>query len=130
MPKRTVSNRAHQWLVGELETWRREEILSPDQSSRILALYQTPTEAADRRQSLAMIAGCAERFAAQRPTGGTFLRGTIDRWDQIQFGIESFYVQEGTGLKYERAVRQRRLYAKVAVGPSGQAVLRGLQIEP
>ncbi len=55
MPKRAVSNKVHQWLVGELETWQREEIVSPEQSSRILALYETPSEVADRRQSLAMI---------------------------------------------------------------------------
>jgi len=72
----------------------------------------------------------AERFTAERPAGGTFLRGTIGRGNQIHFGIESYYVQEGTGLKYEQAVRDGRLYAKVAVSPSGQAVLRGLQIEP
>ena len=55
-----------------------------------------------------------------QPSSGRYIRGTIDR-GRIVFGIESYYVQEGSGHEYEAAVRQRRLSAEVAVSPGGQA---------
>jgi len=63
------------------------------------------------------------------PPGGKYLRGTIQGWNQVQFGIESYYVQEGKGHEYEDAIRQRRLSAEVTVAPTGQAALVGLRIE-
>jgi len=65
---------------------------------------------------------------AVRPAGGTFLRGRV-RGGQIEFGIESFFVQEGKGKSYESAVRVGRLWAEVAVTPQGDASLRGLVVE-
>jgi GDYXXLXY motif protein len=38
-------------------------------------------------------------------------------------GIESYYVQEGTGHRYEQAIRDRKLSAELAVTSSGQAAL-------
>jgi len=73
----------------------------------------------------------AEQLSTQPPPAGKkYLRGTIGQWGRPEFGIESFYVQEGNGLQYEQAVRQRRLSAEVAVAPNGQATLRSLKIEP
>jgi uncharacterized membrane-anchored protein len=71
----------------------------------------------------------AERFSINRPQSGTYLRGTITGWDNITFGIESYYVQEGTGKEYEEAARGRRLSAEVAVASDGHAALRGVRIE-
>lgn len=71
----------------------------------------------------------AEKFSIHRPTGGIYLRGKTAGWNRIEFGIESYYVQEGTGRKYEEAVRNKKLSAEVAVGSNGQARLRRLQIE-
>jgi uncharacterized membrane-anchored protein len=65
-----------------------------------------------------------------RPSSGKFIRGTLEGWNRITFGIESYYVQEGTGHNYEAAVRQGHLSAEVAIAPDGQAALRGLRIEP
>lgn len=70
-----------------------------------------------------------ERFTASRPASGIFLRGTLRSWGRAEFGIESYYVQEGTGHKYEQAIRNHGLSAEVAVGRDGQAALRSLQIE-
>jgi uncharacterized membrane-anchored protein len=72
----------------------------------------------------------AERFSLERPTSGRYIRGTIAGWGRIECGIESYYVQEGTGHKYEEAVRHGRLSAEVAIAPNGRAALRGLRIEP
>jgi uncharacterized membrane-anchored protein len=72
----------------------------------------------------------ADKATPERPRQGKFLRGQVGRGDQLEFGIESFYVQEGKGRQYEDAVRQRRLSAEVAVAADGQATLRSLKIEP
>jgi uncharacterized membrane-anchored protein len=71
----------------------------------------------------------AGRYSLTPPAGELFLRGTFIGWNQVQFGIENYYVQEGTGHKYEDAIRNRRLWAEVAVAPDGQASLKGLRIE-
>jgi uncharacterized membrane-anchored protein len=69
-----------------------------------------------------------EKYSTERPRQGMYLRGQIQGW-QIQYGIESFYVQEGKGHDYENAVRNRKLSAKISVTPDGEAVLRDLVIE-
>ena len=70
----------------------------------------------------------ADRFSFEQPSGLS-IRGTITRGRRIEFGIESYFVQEGEGLKYERAALDRTLSARVAVAPNGKAALTGLVIE-
>lgn len=61
--------------------------------------------------------------------GVKFIRGTLlDRF-RIEYGIESYFVQEGKGKEYEDAILRRRLSAEVALTPDGHAALRGLRIE-
>jgi uncharacterized membrane-anchored protein len=63
------------------------------------------------------------------PAGTKFIQGTlVDAW-RISFGIESYFVQEGKGKRYEDAIRKHRLWAEVALSPSGKAALRGLKVE-
>lgn len=57
------------------------------------------------------------------------IRGTLADESWIRFGIESYFVQEGKGKEYEKAIRDRRVSAEVALAPDGGAVLRGLRIE-
>jgi uncharacterized membrane-anchored protein len=71
----------------------------------------------------------AERFSIHQPAGSTYLRGRIAGPGRIEYGIESYYVQEGKGRAYEQAIRSRRLSAEIAVTADGQAGLRGLRIE-
>jgi uncharacterized membrane-anchored protein len=71
----------------------------------------------------------ARRFSLEQPATDVFLRGTVARGNRVEYGIESHFVQEGEGLKYERAVGTRKLSARVAVAPNGKAVLQGLVIE-
>jgi uncharacterized membrane-anchored protein len=61
--------------------------------------------------------------------GGLSLRGTVSRPGFAEFGLEKFFVPEGQGHDYERAVRDHRLWAEAAVAPDGQARLRRLVIE-
>jgi uncharacterized membrane-anchored protein len=70
-----------------------------------------------------------ETISTVRPVSGKYLRGVINNRGQIECGIESFYVQEGTGHTYEAAIRNRTLSAEVAVTADGQATIRRLRIE-
>lgn len=71
----------------------------------------------------------AEKFSIYQPTSGKYLRGRIVGPGRLEFGIESYYLQEGKGYQYEQAVRNGRLSAEIALTADGQAALRGLWIE-
>jgi uncharacterized membrane-anchored protein len=71
----------------------------------------------------------AEKVTVMKPAAGPFIKGQMERYGALKFGIEAYYVQEGTGRVYEQAIRDRKLSAELAVSPSGQAALRGLRIE-
>lgn len=65
--------------------------------------------------------------ATPPPAGATYLRGRYTG-GQFLFGIEAFYVQEGTGRVLEQARNRGELMAEVAVAPWGQAALRELHV--
>lgn len=71
----------------------------------------------------------ADKVTVVKPAGGLFIKGQLERYGSVKYGIESYFVQEGTGRVYEQAIRERKLYAELAVAPDGQAALRGLRIE-
>jgi uncharacterized membrane-anchored protein len=71
----------------------------------------------------------AGEFLNEPPTSGAFIRGSAQGYGRATFGIESFYVQEGTGHDYENAVRSRRLWAEVALDSRGTPALKRLVIE-
>jgi uncharacterized membrane-anchored protein len=68
-------------------------------------------------------------FRLVPPTSGKYIRGTIGRGQRIEYGIESYYVQEGEGRRYEQAVGDRKLSAEIAIGANGEAALRKLVID-
>jgi uncharacterized membrane protein len=51
MARRSISVKQRAWLASQLDDWRSCDIVSADQSSRILDLYETPTELAERGRS-------------------------------------------------------------------------------
>jgi uncharacterized membrane-anchored protein len=67
------------------------------------------------------------RALTEQP-GGTFIRGRVGSSGTIVYGIETFFVREGTALRYEGAMREHRLYADVVVGRDGGAKLAKLVI--
>jgi uncharacterized membrane-anchored protein len=71
----------------------------------------------------------AGQFLANPPASGVFIRGTSQGYGRVTYGIESFYVQEGTGHDYEKAVQNHRLWAEVALDRQGNPALRQLVIE-
>lgn len=62
------------------------------------------------------------------PSEGLFIAGTMMRaWNNqvtVEYGIESFFVPEGKGREIELKISQ--MHAKVMIGKSGKAVLKGL----
>ncbi len=70
----------------------------------------------------------ADQFLTEPPASGPYIRGTLQGGGRIEYGIESFYVQAGTGLEYEQAARTGTLSAEVAISPDGQAGLNQLQV--
>ncbi len=71
----------------------------------------------------------AAKATVIEPEHGLFIKGHMERYGSLKFGIEAYYVQEGTGLMYEQAIRDRKLSAELAVTSGGQAALKGLRIE-
>jgi uncharacterized membrane-anchored protein len=71
----------------------------------------------------------AGEFLAEPPASGVFIRGTAQSHGRAAYGIESFYVQQGTGHDYENAVRDRRLWAEIALDGRGNPALQRLVIE-
>lgn len=63
-----------------------------------------------------------------RPTRQPYLRGRVVR-GRLEFGIEAYYVQEGSGRHWERIRNDRKLSAEVAVAPRGKAKLVRLIME-
>ncbi len=53
MSGRSISGRLRGWLLGEMDLWRGEGILSEDQAARIVGLYETPADISRQKKSLA-----------------------------------------------------------------------------
>lgn len=70
----------------------------------------------------------AGQYLLERPASGLYLTGEETSWGRLEYGIESFYVQAGTGTQYEEAARNGTLSAEVAVSSDGQAGLKSLQV--
>ena len=71
----------------------------------------------------------ARHYGFTKPDEGLFIRGRIKTPFMIEYGIESFFVQEGRGMEYEQAIREKSLSAEVLIDASGHAMLKGLVVE-
>lgn len=47
----------------------------------------------------------------------------------VRYGIESFFVPEGTGRELERMVGDKKISAVIAIGGNGEAAIKGLMSE-
>jgi len=72
----------------------------------------------------------ATGFNQTRPTEGVFLRGTLKPNGTIVYGIESYFVQEGTGKAIEDAMRQNResVVVELVVAPDGKASIKAVYV--
>ena len=69
-------------------------------------------------------------ISVHRPSTGRYLKGRFARssdGNDLRFGIEAYYVQEGHGLALEQQRNASQLSAEIAVTPWGQAALCGLK---
>jgi uncharacterized membrane-anchored protein len=71
----------------------------------------------------------ATAFLTEPPPSGLYIQGSLQESGRVVYGIESYYVQAGTGHDYERAVREHRLSAEVALDARGRPALRRLVVE-
>jgi len=81
----------------------------------------------------------APAFPTQVAAGDIVLKGRVrNAWAQaggsektvsVRYGIESYFVPEGTGRALENQVRDHKIEAIVAVGSDGTAALKGLVID-
>ncbi len=66
-----------------------------------------------------------------RPAGRPSLRGKVVSRSgsrmALEYGIESYFVEEGRGKVIEAARNSRDLTAEVAVGPGGQGIVKTLR---
>ena len=81
----------------------------------------------------------ASGIGTRRPSEGIFLRGTLKDGGQIVYGIESYFVQEGTGKEIENAMRgifaplregeeSPRVVVDLVVSPSGQVAIKTVHV--
>jgi uncharacterized membrane-anchored protein len=113
----------HDHRVDWLEMWNEKKVGGAEQRDlRNQPIYVSLEKEEDGKHWR------ASRFSLQKPGQGPFLRGTMNQWGQIEFGIEQYFVQEGKGRAYEDAVRSRRLSSEIAITPEGAAAMRGLHI--
>ena len=54
--------------------------------------------------------------------------GPDQTWVDARFGVESYFVPEGTGKVIEQQVRDQKFQAILAVGPDGTAATKGLML--
>lgn len=47
----------------------------------------------------------------------------------LRYGIESYFVPEGTGLALEQQVREKKIMAVLSVGPKGEVALKALMVD-
>lgn len=69
-------------------------------------------------------------YSFARPASGKFIRGRTKFYNYVEFGIESYFLQEGEGSKYEEAILKGTVSAEIALASDGRAILRRLLFEP
>ena len=78
------------------------------------------------------------KMTLQRPESGIFLKGIWRSYYRVNYGIHSFYVQEGTGRDIERAMSRpnepnppklrKKVLVDLLVAPSGDAKIKAVRI--
>jgi uncharacterized membrane-anchored protein len=68
-------------------------------------------------------------FGATPQTTSQVNRPGMGRSVGVRYGLERYYVAEGTGTRLETLARDKKLAAILAVGPTGQAAIKGLMVD-
>ncbi len=83
----------------------------------ISSAFAHPGKVADNR---VVLKGLDQREFWRRDAGGNI---------RVCYGIESFFVPEGKGLELEKAVRDKKITARIAVDGKGRAAIKGLLVD-
>jgi uncharacterized membrane-anchored protein len=85
------------------------------------------------------VSGVSEDFPAQVPASDVVLKGRVkSAWARadgsektlnVRYGIETYFVPEGTGRDLESKVRDHKIEAIVAVAADGTAAIKGLVVD-
>jgi uncharacterized membrane-anchored protein len=96
-------------------------------------IYVTLQPAADGTWS---VAAATSTYPAQVAAGHVVLRGVreIETWRntapvRVRYGLERYYVPEGTGPALEKLARDKKLAAIIAVDARGTAAIKGLSAD-
>jgi uncharacterized membrane protein len=54
MTRNVLSHQQRSWLLGEMDAWTAQGIITSEQGNRILDLYESPTQIADRHRNTAV----------------------------------------------------------------------------
>lgn len=84
----------------------------------VATAFAHPGKVADNR---IVLQGRPENRMGLWPRNGGRLR--------LRYGIESYFVPEGTGLALERLVRDKKISVRVAVNSKGRAAIKGLMAD-
>jgi uncharacterized membrane-anchored protein len=82
------------------------------------------------------VAKVSDSYPKDSPAADVVFKGRVERIDggvdaqtkliTARFGVESYFVPEGTGKVLEQQVRDDKIQAILAVGPDGTAATKGL----
>jgi uncharacterized membrane-anchored protein len=96
-------------------------------------VYVTIHEGADKTWNATKLSAA---YPAEVAASDAVLKGVVEsRWDgaklgevnfMVKYGIESYFVPEGTGKPIEDSVREKKAIAVVAVAQDGTAAIKGL----
>ncbi len=101
-------------------------------------IYVTMTPGNDNEWSVAKVSATypKENGPKENGTRDAVLKGrveSVDRnaapdktWVSARYGVESYFVPEGTGKVLEQQVSDKKIQAILAVGPDGTAATKGL----
>jgi len=69
------------------------------------------------------------KASLNKPAKGKYIQGKTLR-GRLVFGIESYFLQEGTGKEYEEAIQKKKVSARISLTAEGRAALLDLQYDP
>ena len=69
----------------------------------------------------------AEKTTLTPPESGVYLTGKLE-YRRIEYGIEQYYVQAGTGMELENAIRRGSVEVTLGVAAGGRAGVKGVKI--
>ncbi|MGL4943224.1 MAG: GDYXXLXY domain-containing protein [Thermoguttaceae bacterium] len=134
------------WRQDEIETQKKlDELLAKDSESPRRDADGLPMKSWEVRNAQSVLAGIrarlrntdenlwtAQSVSFEKPTSGTFIRGRLEG-GQIVYGIEAYYVQEGSGKTIENAIRNRNdnkivLVDAAIIETTGEAAIRTVRV--